>query len=173
MKTYINIYIIMGLLFMATTVKAQEESDEQKRDRVEKTTKPFNLNYFTASENSFYVLEANIIENKIVIDSTARLTVAPGKLPYPSGNFKVSVLDKQGKQIVEYLMQDPLLARSCEGENNHIDRVEKARVFIALPKNNSIATLVFSRGKEELGKVDIENLIIRTQREGNTNQKQE
>ena len=104
MKTYINIYMLIACLCIGTAAIAQEENDEQKRNQVEKNTKPFNMQYFTAPKNSFYVLEANIIENKIVIDSTARLTVAPGKLPYPSGNFMVSVLDKQGKQITEYLI---------------------------------------------------------------------
>lgn len=165
MKTLNRIFLITACLLLTITVKAQEENNEQKRDRVEKNTKPFSLNYFSQAENSFYVLEANVAGNKIVIDSTATILVVPGKLPYPSGNFKVSVLDKQGKQITEYFMQDPLTARSCEGEKDHLSPLDKGRVSIALPKNNSIGTLVFTRDKERVGTVDIGDLIIRTQRD--------
>ena len=165
MKTLNKLFLITACLLLTMTVKAQEENDEQKRDRVEKSTKPFNMNYFSLSENSFYVLEARVADNKIVIDSTATIKVVPGKLPYPSGNFKVSVLDKQGKQITEYLMQDPLIARSCEGENNNLGTLDVGRVYIALPKNNSIGTLVFTRDKEQVGTVDIGDLIVRTQRD--------
>jgi hypothetical protein len=169
MKTINKIFFITACLLLTITVKAQEENNEQKRDRVEKSTKPFNPNYFSIAENSFYVLEAMVINNKIVIDSTATIKVVPGKLPYPNGDFKVSILDKQGQRISEYVMQDPLIARSCEGENNNnITPLDKGRAFIALPKNNNIGTLVFSRGKERVGTVDIGDLIVRTQRNPTT-----
>lgn len=155
----------MACLLFTIAAQAQEENDEQKRDRVEKSTKPFNPNYFSLPENSFYVLEAMVVDNKIVIDSTATISVVPGKMPYPNGNFKVTIMDKQGKQISEYFMQDPLIARSCEGEDNHNSLLKNGRVFISLPKNNSIGTLIFTRGKERVGTVDIGDLIVRTQRE--------
>lgn len=165
MKTLNNLFFITACLLLTIAAQAQEENDEQKRERVEKNTKPFNPSYFSLSENSFYVLEAMVVDNKIVIDSTATISVVPGNLPYPNGDFKVSILDKQGKQISEYFMQDPLIARSCEGENNNITPLEKGRVFISLPKNNSIGTLIFTRGKERVGTVDIGDLIVRTQRD--------
>lgn len=168
MKTLNKIFLILACLSVTKSAIAQEETIEQKRDQVEKSTKAFNPNYFSIAENSFYVLEAMIIDNKIVIDSTATLSVVPGKMPYPNGNFKVTVVDKEGKRITEYLMQDPLLARSCEGENNNIDLLKNGRVYISLPKNNNIGTLVFSRGKERVGTVDISDLIIRTQRNPTT-----
>lgn len=155
----------MACLFLTIAAKAQEENNEQKRERVEKSTKPFNPSYFSLSENSFYVLEAMIVNNQIVIDSTATISVVPGKLPYPSGNFKVAVMDKQGKQITEYFMQDPLNIHSCEGENNHVGSLKNGRVFISLPKNNSIGKLIFSRDKERIGTVDIGDLIVKTQRD--------
>ncbi|MDN3725488.1 hypothetical protein QRD02_13950 [Aequorivita sp. SDUM287046] len=164
MRTLKNILLVMAISLVTMAAQAQEENDEQKRDRVEKNTKPFNPNYFSVAENSFYVLEAMVVDNKIVIDSTATITVVPGKLPYPNGDFKVSVLDKQGGRIMEYYMQDPLLARSCEGENDNLTPLKNGRVYISLPKNNNIGTLVFSRGKERVGTVDIGNLIVRTQR---------
>ncbi|CAM3514965.1 hypothetical protein [Aequorivita lipolytica] len=167
MKTLNKVLFIVACLLLTITANAQEENDEQKRDRVEKSTKPFNPSYFSLSENSFYVLEAMVVDNKIVIDSSATIALVPGKMPYPSGNFKVSIMDKQGKQISEYFMQDPLIARSCEGENNNLTPLEKGRVYISLPKNNNIGTLIFSRGKERVGTVDVGDLIIRTQRDPN------
>ena len=155
----------MVCLLFTIAAQAQEENDEQKRERVEKNTKPFNPNYFSLSENSFYVLEAVIVDNRIVIDSTARISLVPGKMPYPNGNFKVSIMDRQGKQISEYFMLDPLTARSCEGEDKHISPMGKGRVFISLPKNNNIGTLIFTRGKERIGTVDIGDLIVRVQRD--------
>ncbi|MCZ4319202.1 hypothetical protein O4H26_09380 [Aequorivita viscosa] len=163
MKTPYTIFFITACLLLSIAAQAQEENDEQKRALVEKNTTPFNLNYFSISENSFYVLEAMVVNNKIVIDSSATISVVPGKLPYPSGDFKVSILDKQGNQILEYFMQDPLIARSCEGEKNHTTPLEKGRAYISLPKNNTISTLVFTRDKEQIGTVDIGNLIVRTQ----------
>lgn len=165
MKTLNKLFFLTACLLLTMTVKAQEENDEQKRDRVEKSTKPFNMNYFSTTENSFYVLEANVVDNKIVIDSTATILVVPGKLPYPSGDFKITVLDKQGNQITEYFMQDPLIARSCEGENDHLSPIDKGRISIAIPKNNAIGTLVFTRNKERVGTVEIGDLIVRTQRD--------
>ncbi|MCB0464655.1 MAG: hypothetical protein KDC78_03115 [Aequorivita sp.] len=167
MKTPNILFLISACLFFTFSVKAQEENDEQKRDRVEKNTKPFNMNYFSKAENSFYVLEANVANNKIVIDSTATILVVPGKLPYPSGNFKVSVLDNQGEKLTEYFIQDPLIARSCDGESNNLSPLETGRISIVLPKNNAIATLIFTRDKERVDTVDISDLIERTQRDPN------
>ncbi len=158
----------MVCLLFATRTIAQEENNDQKRDRVEKKTKAFNMSYFSPTENSFYVLEANVVDKKIVLDSTATITAVPGKLPYPNGDFTVLVLDRNGKRITEYLMQDPLIARSCEGENNNVTALEKGRVFISLPKNNEIGSLVFSRGKERVGTLEIGDLIIKTQRDPKT-----
>jgi len=162
MKTLNKILFILACLLLTISAKAQQESDQQKRERVEKNTEPFNPNYFSIAENSFYVLEATIEDNKIVIDSTATIAVVPGKMPYPNGNFKVAILDRNGEKISEYLMQDPLIARSCEGENDNVTPVDKGRVYISLPKNTNIGTLIFSRGKERVGTVDIGNLIVRT-----------
>jgi len=165
MKTLTKIFYILACLLFTIAANAQEENDEQKREQVEKNTKPFNPNYFSLSENSFYVLEAMVVDNKIVIDSTATISVVPGKMPYPNGNFKVSILDRQGAKISEYFMQDPLLARSCEGEDKNLTPLDKGRVYISLPKNNSIGSLIFTRGKERIGTVDIGDLIVRTQRD--------
>ncbi|MCZ4238189.1 hypothetical protein O4H25_15220, partial [Staphylococcus equorum] len=64
MKTPYTIFFITACLLLSIAAQAQEENDEQKRALVEKNTTPFNLNYFSISENSFYVLEAMVVNNK-------------------------------------------------------------------------------------------------------------
>ena len=153
-----QIFLILLCIGLSTNGWSQEDK-EVKRTQTEKNTKPFELNYFTSNENRFYVLEVAVINKAVVIDSTAIVREVPGKLPYPTGNFNVSVVNENNEVIADYQMPDPVLQRSCEDGKNNLAYLENGRILIALPKNNTIDRVILRRDKEEVSNLDIGALI--------------
>ena len=158
MKTINKINILLFLVSITFFSNAQE-TNEQKRVNAEKHTAPFKIDYFSINKQSFYVLETQVINNKIVSDSLTKIIEVAGKLPYSSGNFKVSILDENGEILQTLSMADPLEIRSCEEGKNHIRQIGKGKIYIPLPKSSKITRLVFTKDKDTVGKIDIATLI--------------
>ncbi len=159
-------YIIFAVLCTTSVASGWSQDDkETKRVETEKNTKPFGLNYFTSAENRFYVLEVAVIDKQVVIDTTATIQEVPGKLPYPSGSFNVSVIGPNNEVIVDYNMLDPLLQRSCEEGNGNLGYMDNGRISISIPKIKDITRLILRRDKEEISNLDIADLIKEIPRE--------
>lgn len=158
MKTLYKINILLCFLAINFATIAQE-NQEQKRVTVEKNTDTFRMNYFSIDKNSFYVLEINVLDKKIVVDTQTKITTVPGKLPYPSGNLKVTVIDKNGEVIHNRFMQNPLEARSCEEGKDHIRILDNGRIYIPLPKSSNISEIILTKDKETVSRIDISSLF--------------
>lgn len=146
---------------MVLTPLHSQENEIKKRVETEKSTAPFSLTQFNKQVNSHYVLTTNVNNGQIVIDQTSSIKEVGGKLPYPSGNFSISVLDNQGKVLSDYVMPDPLIIRSCDEGDDHIKLLDKGVIFISLPKNEEISNIRFSRNKKRVGEIKIDSLMAR------------
>lgn len=160
MKTIFKISVSVLCLMIFLPIGAQEDNKE-KRETVEKNTAPFGVDYFDKSKNSFYVLSLNVQDGELVLDEEAVLNEVPGKLPYARGNFKVSMLDQDGRIIGEHHMPDPLLIRSCDKEGNNFKQLDKGLIQIPLVKSTEITQIVFTRGKERVATIDLSEMIKR------------
>lgn len=155
--------IISCLILVCISISIGYAQDTQSNDRekVEKNTSQFSLDYFSKKENSFYVLTAIVIENKIVIDEKTSVTEVPGKMPYEVGNFRVDVLDQQGERIAGYFMQDPMTVRTCEKESGQVTTIQKGTIQIPMPKSRNIAALNISRDKKRIQRLDVRKVMER------------
>jgi hypothetical protein len=161
MKAMKLIWVIVSLFFMTSLAYAQEDKS-QKREETEKNTSPFSVNHFNKESNSYYVLSANVIAGKIVIDEEATITEVGGKMPYPSGTFRVMILDLNGETLADYHMQDPLIVRSCDEGGNHITSVDKGSVYIPMPKSSNIARIRFSRDRKAIQEIEVAEVLKRS-----------
>ena len=161
MKAMKFIWVLLSILFI-TTISFSQDDKSQKRDETEKNTSPFSINHFNKDSNSYYVLTAMISAGKIVIDQEASIKEVGGKLPYPSGNFRVQILDLEGKALADYHMQDPLLVRSCDVGGNHITSIDTGTVYIPMPKSSDITKIRFSRDRETLQEIEVAEVLKRS-----------
>lgn len=157
MKTFYRFITILFLLLLGIVAKAQEETEtpEEMRARVEKSTSPYSPSYFN---NSIYVLELQVKDGEIIKDNAVIKEVS-GKMPHPAGNFGVRVLGSNQEVVADYKMQDPLLLRSCDEGNTHRSYLENGTINIPIPKAGNIQSLIFSRGKERIGSIEITDLL--------------
>jgi len=149
------------MCLMAFLPNIAQEVQQEKRQTAEKNTAPFAVDYFDKSKNSFYVLSLHVKDGKPILDEETVLDEVPGKLPYNRGNFKVSMLDQDGRIIGDYLMPDPLLIRSCEEEGNNLKVLEEGLIHIPLVKSSAISQIVFTREKESIATLDVSEMIKR------------
>ena len=157
-------YILISLCLFTSIISFGQQTEQlteaQKRERVEKQTKPFKIDYFTKDTNVFYVLEASIDKGKIVINDNATIKEVSGKLPYATGDFEIEMINNQGEIIGRHFIENPLIIRSCDEKSSTVTTINKGTVFIPFIKSNLIATLVFKKNKERIGQVDISNVAI-------------
>ncbi|MGB5237183.1 MAG: hypothetical protein WBM43_09285 [Flavobacteriaceae bacterium] len=161
MKAMKFIWVLVSILFISTISFSQDDKS-QKRDETEKNTSPFSINHFSKDSNSYYVLKARVSAGKIVIDEEATIKEVGGKLPYPSGNFRVEILDLEGKALADFNMQDPLLVRSCDEGGNHITNIDTGTVYIPMPKSSDIANIRFSRDRETIQEIEVTEVLKRS-----------
>jgi len=158
---YKNIFLTICIV-LSLSVQAQEkekDNSNQDRDRAEKSTAPFSLNYFNKPGNSYLVLTLQVKEGKLVADERTKVQEVKGKMPYPTGNLSVRVLDAQGELLDQYQMQDPLVVRSCEDEKSETKPVTNGTVQIMLPPSGNIATIELLRDKQTVQRISVKALI--------------
>lgn len=159
-------YIMITLFcFTFVTSGLAQDDKESKRAEAEKSTKPFGLNYFTSSENRLFILEVAVIDKAIVLDTTATIKEVPGKLPYPSGDFNVSVMGANNEVIADFKMPDPVVQRSCEEGKDNLGVLDNGRISITLPGNRAITRVILKRDNEEVSNLDVATLIREMPRE--------
>lgn len=162
MKTIYKSLVITICLLTAFSGNAQtKENDLQKRQRVEKNTPAFSLDFFSSDKNTFYVLEVSVKDNEIVFDETAKIQEVAGKPSFSVGDMRVTLLDKQGKQITEYYIQDPLDIYSCDGEDDNVSSLKNGRIFINIPKRDNIGQIILSKDNRKYGTFNLEKMIKR------------
>lgn len=146
---------------MAFLPNSAQEDNKEKRATVEKNTAAFAVDYFDKNKHSFYVLSLQVKDGAPILDEEAVIDEVPGKLPYNRGNFKVSMLDQDGRIIGDYHMPDPLLIRSCDEEGNNLKVREEGLIHIPLLKSSAITQIVFTREKEPIASIDVSELFKR------------
>lgn len=155
-KLKINSSILFCFL-IATYVHAQQDPIAD-RDRVEKNTAPFSMDYFN-KKNTFLVFTTSFDKGGLVIDEKSSIEEVNGKMPYPSGRLNIKVLNRQGEQLLNYFMQDPMQVRSCEEKESRIIQIEKGIIQLPLPMSRDIATIVLAREEKIVGRVDVQAII--------------
>lgn len=167
MKSLYQYFFFILCLALSIAGQAQEETKDnskQDRDRAEKNTAPFSLDYFNKPGNSHLVLTLQVKEGKLVADEQARVQKVQGKMPYPTGNLSVKILDKQGELIDQYQMQDPLIVRSCEDEKSETKSLQNGSIQLMLPSSANVATVVLERNKQRVQQVDVKAVMERYRR---------
>ncbi len=153
-----KILIICLCLLAGQHVTAQQKSQEDRK-KAEKNTAPFSPDYFNIKKNSYYVLTTSFADNKLIIDDRTKIVEVGGKFPYQSGQLNVRVMNREGKVITSYFMQDPMVIRSCDNEKSEVTRLEKGTVQIPLPRSSDIAMVELVKNKKSLGRVDIREVF--------------
>ncbi|MDZ7604583.1 MAG: hypothetical protein U5K79_03125 [Cyclobacteriaceae bacterium] len=155
-----NLGIYLTILCCALFVSnAQSQQDSTAdRDRVEKSTAPFSIDYFS-KKNAILVLTTSFDKNGLVIDEKSRIVEVNGKMPYPSGRLNIKVLNRGGEEIFNYFMQDPMQLRSCDEKESKVIFIEKGIIQLPLPLSKDIATLVLTRDEKPFHKVDIQRVV--------------
>lgn len=155
-------------LTISTSAQEQKnDSSKQDRDRAEKNTAPFSMDYFNKPGNSYLVMTLQVDDGKLVVNENTRVQEVKGKMPYPSGNLNVKLIDQKGEVVNQYQMQDPLILRSCEDEKSELKPIQKGNVQIMLPRNGNVASIELSRGKETIQRVNVKDVIERYHRGSN------
>lgn len=161
MKATNFIGLLLTLCF-ATYACYSQEDKSKKRKETEENTSPFSITHFSKDTNSYYVLSVQVVGGKIVLDEKATIKEVGGKLPYPSGNFRVLVLNSNNEALADYHMQDPLIVRSCDKGENHLMPIDTGSIYIPMPKSSDIAKIQFSRGRETIQEIEVAGLLKRT-----------
>ena len=149
--------MVLFVLICATAF-AQETPDQQ-REKVEKNTAPYSTDYFTKSGNSYYVMTLAVEKGKIVVDKNSKLVEVKGKFPHQRGNLNVRVMSNKGERLANYFIPDPLVVRSCEGEDSETKPINKGSIQIPLPKAANIGTIELVKGKQTIDKVDVSAIV--------------
>jgi hypothetical protein len=144
---------ILFCVLISTYANAQQ--DPTDRDRVEKNTAPFSLDYFS-KKNTFLVFTTSFDKSGLVIDEKSRIEEVNGKMPYPSGRLNIKVLNRQGEQILDYFMQDPMQVRSCEEKESTVIQIERGIIQLPLPMSREIATIVLAREEKTISRLDVQ-----------------
>lgn len=148
-----KLIIIIVLLFSGATCSfAQDVKEENKilnkAEQAAKNTKPFSMDYFKNKDNQHFVLVVKISDGRISREVPS-LELRQGKIQkvYTSGSFKVAWLNREGKEMGSYNMEDPTTVRTWE--KPEIKKIKSGKVELKLPKDGSISTVIFSlEGKE-------------------------
>ncbi len=145
---------ILFCVLISTYANAQQDPTAD-RDRVEKNTAPFSLDYFS-KKNTFLVFTTSFDKSGLVIDEKSRIEEVNGKMPYPSGRLNIKVLNRQGEQILDYFMQDPMQVRSCEEKESTVIQIERGIIQLPLPMSREIATIVLAREEKTISRLDVQ-----------------
>jgi hypothetical protein len=156
-------FSILCCILIGSNAQAQQDTAAD-RDRVEKNTAPFSIEYFS-KKNTFLVFTTSFDKSGLVIDEKSRIEEVNGKMPYPSGRLNIKVLNRRGELILDYFMQDPMQIRSCEEKESTVILIEKGIIQLPLPLSKDITTLVLTRDEKPFHKVDIQSVIEKYWRE--------
>jgi len=160
MKTIEKYRISLAIFCCVAFIPANAQVDDNSnKEEVEKNTDVFRLDYFSKDKNSFYMVKAMIKDGTIELDEDSEITEVPGKLPYPTGSFRINVLDSQGEVIAAYNIQDPLTVRSCDEDSSVVSPSSRGTVYLPLPKSSDIAKLEFMKEKKIIGILDLSELF--------------
>jgi hypothetical protein len=171
--------ILMLVLIFALSLGTQAQGDDSKSDRekVEKSTAPFSMNYFNDESNRYFVMTLQVDKGKVLVNEKAKLVEVRGKFPYQTGNLNVQVLDQQGEKLSSYFMQDQLIVRACEEKEGVTDLLNNGTIQFILPNSNRISSLVLSKNQNEVQRLEVRNVVENYLRRGkpnddNSNQKE-
>lgn len=155
-KLIIHSSILFCVLISTHAIAQQDPTAD--RDRVEKNTAPFSMDYFS-KKNTFLVFTTSFDKSGLVIDEKTSIEEVNGKMPYPSGRLNIKVLNRQGEQLMNYFMQDPMQVRSCEEKESRVIQIEKGIIQLPLPMSKEIAMIVLTREEKIIGRVDVQAVI--------------
>lgn len=153
-----RIILLFSLILLAASGALAQQDDSPEKERVEKNTAPFSMDYFSG-KNAFLVLTTSFDKSGIYIDEKSEITEVKGKMPYPSGRLNIKVMNVNGERILDYFMQDPMEVRSCEDKESRVIRIDKGIIHVPLPVSKEISTIVLSRDDKVVQRVDIQKLI--------------
>jgi hypothetical protein len=161
MKRTATILIILFVSALNITAQVnEEEKTVDKAERAVRNTDDFSMEYFQKKENQHFVMIAEVIEGK-VSRAMPEMELRPGNIQkrYTSGNFKVTWLDREGKELGSYRMEDPTTVRTWE--DPEIKKIDQRKFEIVLPKDPRIATVVISRDEEVINRWNISERVKR------------
>ena len=157
--TNTNKLLFICLCLLVNQIVLAQQKSQEDRERAEKNTAPFTMDYFNTNKNSYYVLTTSFEKNRLIIDEKTRIVEVSGKFPYQSGQLNIRVMDRQGELISSYFMQDPMIVRSCDDEESEVIQLEKGIMQIPLPRSSDIAILEFVKDEKSLGRTDIRQVV--------------
>lgn len=154
----LNINSCILFCFLIVTYAHAQQDPVADRDRAEKNTAPFSMDYFS-KKNTFLVFTTSFDKGGLVIDEKSSIEEVNGKIPYPSGRLNIKVLNRQGEQLLSYFMQDPMEVRSCEEKESRIIQIDKGIIQLPMPMSREIATIVLTREEKIIGRTDVQAVI--------------
>lgn len=130
----LSIWLVAG----CSTTNKREYHSYKEEQKLKRLSGDFDPAYFKSTENRHMAVFFKISDGKLQPASTPPQT-RPGSMPYRSadaGNVLVIYRDSNGKELGRHAVEDPLLARSCDFDDNKTGRLNP------LPENTSIEILL-------------------------------
>ena len=130
----LGIWLVSG----CSTADKREYKAYKEQQKIQRLSGDFDPAYFRNTENRHMAVFFRISGGKLQPVATPPQS-RPGGMPYRSadaGNVLVIYRDSSGKELGRYAVEDPLLVRSCDFDNN------KTGLLNPLPENTSIEILL-------------------------------
>ena len=161
MKT---LYIILAVL-LALSTACNDKNQEIKKSIEDANTKidsqagifiPTSLQ--AAAGNIHYAAGVAFDDSNFTI-IPGSYTKRPGKFiaaPFKQFPFKIEFLDKNGKSLDKYSMEDPRILRSCEeDEGPHLIHLDHGTFTLLIPENREIGMVTFSTTEKDSKRVEM------------------
>ena len=152
--------LLIALACAACGGTKSERKQAADRDRAESATAPFDATYFKDPEHAHLAFVFEIEDGQLKF-SDGVPGRRPGAAPYRAsgaGSVRVTYRDSAGKELGNYSIEDPVLARSCDfdGEREgELKPIPRGTAEIIVPANPAIATIEISTGKERILRFDV------------------
>ncbi|MCZ6573534.1 MAG: hypothetical protein O7C98_10265 [Planctomycetota bacterium] len=152
--------LFTALAFSGCAGTKSERKQAADRDRVESATAPFDATYFRDREHMHLALVFEIVDGQLRFGDGVPGR-RPGSPPYRApgaGSVRITYRDSSGKELGNYSIEDPVLARSCDFDQERegeLKLIARGTAEIIVPANPAIATVEISTGKDRVLRFDV------------------